>query len=294
MSLRHLPGAPTGRPGASVRTEILPRAFDRWQPGLRAAADDEDRTISIYDVIGYDYWSGDGVTDKRVASALRQLGKGPVTVNINSPGGDMFTGLAIYNLLREHPGEVTVKVLGLAASAASVIAMAGDTVQIARAGFLMIHNAWVVAAGNRNDLREIADWLEPFDESMADIYAARTGEDMKAIRKLLDAESWIGGSAAVEQGFADELLPSDQVADKGAAARAHASRRLEAALRASGLPKSEAMRLISEFKSGVGDPAGSGEGDPTARGEGDPAASPGIARTAAALSAFRLPSVSFN
>ncbi|MFT2622165.1 head maturation protease, ClpP-related, partial [Escherichia coli] len=76
----------------------------------------------------------------------------------NSPGGDMFEGLAIYNLLREHEGEVNVKVLGLAASAGSVIAMAGDTVQIARAGFLMIHNAWVVAMGNRNDLRELAAW----------------------------------------------------------------------------------------------------------------------------------------
>jgi ClpP class serine protease len=168
-------------------------------------------------------------------------------------------------------------VLGLAASAASVIAMAGDTVQIARAGFLMIHNAWVVVGGNRNDLRDVADWLEPFDAAMADIYAARTGMEMKAVAKLLDAESWIGGSSAVEQGFADELLAADQVGRGEAKASAAAVRRIEAALRASGLPKTEAMRLISEFKASLGDPAGSGEGDPTERGNRPPIAVSGHA-----------------
>lgn len=266
MSIKNLPGAPMGRPSASVRSEILPRALDRWNPEVRAADKDEDRSISIYDAIGYDpRTGGEGVTAKRIASALRSLGKGPVTVNLNSPGGDMFEGLAIYNLLREHEGEVNVKVLGLAASAGSVIAMAGDTVQIARSGFLMIHNAWVVVAGNRNDLREIAAWLEPFDAAMGDIYGARTGLESKAIAKLMDSESWIGGSAAIEQGFADELLASDQVGKGQGSASASAVRRIEAGLRASGMPKSEAMRLISEIKSSAGDPAGGGEGDPTGR-----------------------------
>lgn len=268
MTKKKLPGVPEGRMHAGVSSQILPRALDRWNPGIQAAAAEEaERSISVYDVIGYDYWTGDGVTAKRVAAALRQMGKGPVTVNVNSPGGDMFEGLAIYNLLREHDGEVTVKVLGLAASAASIIAMAGDTVQIARAGFLMIHNAWVLAAGNRHDLREYADTLEPFDRAMADIYAARTGEDAAAMAKLMDAETWIGGSDAIEQGFADELLPSDQVEKKNGKASAAAVRRVESALRAAGLPKSEALKLISELKSSAGDPAGSGEGDPTGRGE---------------------------
>jgi len=286
MSLRKLPAAREGRLSGSVHSEILPRAFDRWHAGVRAAADDAERTISVYDVIGYDYWTGEGVTAKRVAGALRAMGKGPVTVNVNSPGGDMFEGLAIYNLLREHEGEVTVKVLGLAASAASIIAMAGDTVQIARAGFFMVHNAWVVASGNRNDLREFADWLEPFDAAMADIYAARTGAESKAMAKLMDSESWIGGSQAVEDGFADELLPSDQVEQKGAKASASAVRRLEAALRASGLPKSEALRLISDFKTGTGDPAGSGEGDPTGRGQ--PAVRESTPDVLAALQGFSI------
>jgi ATP-dependent protease ClpP protease subunit len=268
MTIKTLPGAPEARLRAGISTPIQPRALDRWDPGIRAAEKDEDRSISVYDVIGQDYWTGEGVTAKRIAGALRSLGKGPVTVNVNSPGGDMFEGLAIYNLLREHEGEVTVKVLGVAASAASIIAMAGDTVQIARAGFLMIHNAWVLAIGNRNDLREMADYLEPFDHAMADIYAVHTGMDIKAIAKLMDRESWIGGSAAIEDGFADELLPSDQVERKDDKANAslHAARRMEVALRAAGKSKSEAMKLMSDFKSGAGDPAGSGEGDPTEPG----------------------------
>lgn len=288
MTIRNLPGAPEGRPRSAVRWEISARAFARWDAGVRAADDDADRSISVYDVIGYDYWTGDGVTAKRIAGALRSLGKGPVTVNVNSPGGDLFEGLAIYNLLREHDGEVTVKVLGLAASAASVIAMAGDTIQVARAGFFMVHNAWVLAMGNRHDLREIADWLEPFDAAMADIYVARTEQETDAIAKLMDAESWIGGSAAIEKGFADELLPSDQVKQADAKATAGAARRLEAALRASGMPQSEAKRLMSEYKSGLRDVSGSGDRDVTEHGQRD-VAEAGLARTVEALSSFSLP-----
>jgi ATP-dependent Clp protease protease subunit len=285
MSIRTLPVAREGRPSSSVSSYVAPRAMERWNSSVRAADEEDDRSISVFDVIGQDYWSGEGVTAKRVAAALRRMGKGPVNVNINSPGGDMFEGLAIYNLLREHQGEITVKVLSLAASAASVIAMAGDKVQIARAGFFMIHNAWVIALGNRNDLREIATWLEPFDEAMADIYAVRTGMENKAVAKLMDSESWIGGSRAIEDGFADELLPSDQVReDTKARASVAAVRRLEGALRASGMSKAEAIRLISEFKSGAGDPAGTGEGDPT-----EPAASDSGFRAMQALQTFSLP-----
>ena len=264
MTIKKLPGAPEGRVHSGVSSHLSPRAFDRWNPGVQAAAaDDEERSISVYDVIGQDYWTGEGVTAKRVAGALRSMGSGPVTVNVNSPGGDMFEGLAIYNLLREHKGEVTVKVLGLAASAASIIAMAGDHVQIARAGFLMIHNAWTWAAGNRHDFREYADYLEPFDAAMADVYVARTGQDAKSIEKMMDGETWIGGSKAIEQGFADSLLASDEVEAGSEKPTALAVRRLENALRASGIPRSEAMRLISEFKASLRDAAGGGERDAT-------------------------------
>lgn len=267
MTMRKLPPAPQGRPHGGINSELVPRAFERWNPGLQAAADDsKDRSISVYDVIGYDFWTGEGVTAKRVAAILRNLGPGAVTVNINSPGGDLFEGLAIYNLLREHDGHVTVKVVGLAASAASIVAMAGDTVQMARAGFLMVHNTWVAAAGNRNDLREFAEFLEPFDVAMADIYAAHTDKPIEEMQALMDAETWIGGTKAIDDGFADEYLPSDQVEKGSGKAAAVAVRRIEAALRATGMPKNEAMRLISEFKSSVGDPASNPAGDPA----GDP------------------------
>ncbi|MBH7792416.1 Clp protease ClpP, partial [Clostridioides difficile] len=181
------------RPRSGVQCDLAPKALDAWRPELRAASgDNPDSTITIYEPIGYDWWTGEGVTAKRIAGALRAIGSDvDVTVNINSPGGDVFEGLAIYNLLREHKGKVTVNIIGLAASAASFIAMAGDEIRIGRAAFLMIHNAWLIAMGNRNDLREIADWLEPFDMTLADIYAQRTGIDIDDIVKQMDAETWI-------------------------------------------------------------------------------------------------------
>lgn len=283
MSTKNLPAAPAGRPCAAVTSNVLPSAFDRWNAGVQAAADDSDRTISVYDVIGYDWWTGEGVTAKRIAGALRAMGKGPVTVNVNSPGGDMFEGLAIYNLLREHEGEVTVKILGLAASAASIIAMAGDTVQVARAGFFMIHNCWVMAQGNRHDLREFAEMMEPFDAAMADIYVARTGLDTAEVTRQMDGETWINGSSAIDQGYADELLPSDQVGQADSKTSASAVRRMEAAMRAAGLPRSEAQRLISDFKSSLSDSAGSGVRDATGRGPSDSAAFSNTAALAASL-----------
>lgn len=263
---KDLPAAMAGARVGGVRFDLSVKALDRWNPSVQAAASD-DNSISVFDVIGQDYWTGEGVTAKRIAAALRSIGERDVVVNINSPGGDMFEGLAIYNLLREHPGKVTVKVLGVAASAASIIAMAGDEVQVARAGFLMIHNAWVLAAGNRHDFRDYADYLEPFDASMADIYVARSGQDLAAVQKMMDGETWIGGSAAIEQGFADVLLASDEVAEQAdEKPAALAVRRIEAALRASGMPRTEAMRLISDFKAGLRDAAGDGERDATNSG----------------------------
>ncbi|MBN8791706.1 MAG: Clp protease ClpP [Stenotrophomonas nitritireducens] len=268
MTIRALPGVPVGRPQIDVRSYISPQALNRWDSSIRASAeqDADERTIGIYDVIGHDYWTGEGFTAKRMSAALRSLGKGPVTVSINSPGGDMFEGIAMYSMLREHRGEVTIKVMGLAASAASVIAMGGDDVRISRPAFLMIHNCWLYVPGNRHELRAVADQIEPFDTAMADVYAARTGEPIEAMARLMDRETWIGGSAAVDQGFADALLDSDEVKKAEAKTNAAAVRRLESALRASGMSKSEAMKLISDFKSGAGDPAGSGEGDPTEYG----------------------------
>lgn len=252
MTQRDLPSAKVAtRQG--LRSELLPSALDRWNPAVASAATDSEAeaTISILDVIGAD-WFGEGITAKRVAGALRAIGKKPVTVLINSPGGDYFEGLAIYNLLRDHPEKVTVKVLGIAASAASVIAMAGDERLIARAGFIMIHNTWVIAGGDRHALRDVADWLEPFDAMAVDIYAASTGIDSKELGKMLDRETWVGGSDAVEKGFADALLPADEidssVENSAEAKPVSAAHKVDALLARLSVPRSERRELIQALK----------------------------------------------
>ncbi|WP_323493156.1 head maturation protease, ClpP-related [Klebsiella pneumoniae] len=241
MTIRQLPVAPAGRPCAGVTSEPQPSALERWNGGIRAASDN-DNSISIFDVVGRDYWD-EGVTAKRISGVLRSMNGADVTVNINSPGGDMFEGLAIYNLLREYQGKVTVKVLGIAASAASIIAMAGDDIQIGRGAFLMIHNCWVVAMGNRHDFAELSTSLEPFDTAMADIYSARSGLDIATVQQLMDAESYIGGSDAVEKGLADSLLSADAVSD-GDDSPSSALRKLDALLAKTNTPRSERRKLI--------------------------------------------------
>lgn len=252
MSIRDLPAAQIGA-RTGVRSDIGTKVIERWNPDVRAATEEEpDSSISILDVIGQDWW-GEGVTAKRISAALRQIGKRDVVVNINSPGGDFFEGLAIYNALREHPAKVTVKILGLAASAASVIAMAGDEVLIGRAGFLMIHNTWVVAAGDRHALRDVADWLEPFDLASVDIYAARSGLDAKKLGQMLDRETWIGGQAAVDQGFADGLLSADQVeasARQEGEVRIRAEKKFDLLAARAGLSRGAARELLAELKGG--------------------------------------------
>src|SRR5690606_27950498 len=146
-----------------------------WAQIPVAAMQDSDTTISILDIIGEDFWSGTGVTASRITAALRSVGNQDITVRINSPGGDMFEGIAIYNLLRAHPARVTVEVLGWAASAASIIAMAGDDIRMGLGSFMMVHNAWGMVIGNRHDMREAASLFDQFDAALADIYEARTG-----------------------------------------------------------------------------------------------------------------------
>lgn len=264
MTVKSLPAAPEGRPFARENRDLPSSAMERWNGGIKAAKSD-DNSISVFDVIGAD-WYGDGVTASRIAAALRAIGGADVTVNINSPGGDMFEGLAIYNLLREYDGKVTVKVLGLAASVASIIAMAGDEVQIGRGAFLMIHNCWVYAMGNRHDLAQVAADMEPFDKAMNDIYGARTGLSSEAIEAMMNAETYIGGSDAVEKGFADRLLAADEIAD-GDDSPAAALRKLDAMLAKTDTPRSERRKLLKALTGGKPGAAATPEGMPGATDE---------------------------
>ena len=219
MSLRTLPEIASFKMPDVCAFAPDERALDDWNAGVMAAQT-SDNTISMLEVIGEDWWSGGGVTSKRVSAALRAIGDQEVFVDLNSPGGDFFEGVAIYNMLRAHPRKVTVRILSLAASAASVIAMAGDDIQIGKAGFLMVHNAWVVAIGNRHDLAEAAKTMEPFDDAMATVYADRAGVKKAKAAEWMDAETWFNGEQAVSAGLADGFLPADAVKEDQKKARA--------------------------------------------------------------------------
>ncbi|MEJ8570750.1 head maturation protease, ClpP-related [Microbaculum marinum] len=188
------------------------------------------------------------MTAARIAAALRRIGAREVTVRINSPGGDMFEGIAIYNLLRGHPAKVTVEVPGWAASAAAIIAMAGDEIRMGMGAFMMVHNAWGAVIGNRHDMREAAGLFDRFDAALADIYEARTGLDRARVVELMDAETFLTASEAVETGFADAAdadAPEPAATDE-ARRGVQAKRRLDALLARQGMPRSERRRLMRE------------------------------------------------
>jgi len=252
MSLRSLPNAPTMARPQNYQWDAPSDVLAKWaeHPFAAAPGADADATISIFDVIGEDGWTGGGVTAKRISAALRSIGNRDVIVRINSPGGDMFEGIAIYNLLRTHPAKVTVEVLGWAASAASIIAMAGDVIRMGLGSFMMVHNAWGLVIGNRHDLREAASLFEQFDAALADIYEARTGMDRVGIERLMDAETFMTAAQAVEYGFADAVddgvaAPSGDA--KSTDRRLMARRQTEAALAKAGFTRTMRSEMLSEL-----------------------------------------------
>lgn len=268
------PGAMPVPASRDVSALTKPQVFEKWSAesaGLRPSAlETGDAVITMFEIIGEDFWSGGGITAKKVASQLRAIGDRPVEVQINSPGGDMFEGIAIYNVLREHPQPITVKVMGMAASAASIIAMAGDTVEIGTASFIMIHNCWVLAMGNRHDMRETAEFLEPFDQAMVEVYAARTGQDAAKIAKWMDDETFMSGSTAIERGFADALLSADavKVDEKAKASEQEINeiRATELSLVQAGWSRTDARARLMKIK---GTPGAAIEGTPGAADDED-------------------------
>lgn len=242
-----------------LRSEMSPRALEKWNPAIQAAVENTSDTITVYGVIGED-WYGEGVTLKRIDAALRSIGEKDVTVYINSPGGDMFEGIAIYNRLKEHSHKVTTKVLGMAASAASIIYLAGSDRQVASSAFLMIHNCWTWLAGNRHYLRDIAADMEEFDAAMADLYAETSGQTAEDMAELMDDETYIRGKRAVELGLATGLLSSTEVTERETEDTAHANalKAMDVALAKGGMPRSERRELFASFKSGMPRAAGGG------------------------------------
>ncbi|HEV7283308.1 MAG TPA: head maturation protease, ClpP-related [Kaistia sp.] len=274
MSLRNLPEAKTFQRPQNFQWDAPSDVLAKWAAKPVAASDDGANTISMFEVIGEDFWTGGGVTAKRVSGALRSIGNRDVTVKINSPGGDMFEGIAIYNLLRGHPAKVTIEVMGWAASAASIIAMAGDEIRMGLGTFMMVHNAWGVVVGNRHDMREAATLFDGFDAAIADIYEARTGMKRADIEKLMDAETFMGPGEAIKNGFAD--VQDDGLAAPDADAKSMdrglmARRQTEAALARAGFSRETRSEMLLEM--GVGAAERDAGRNPAARDAGiDPAA----------------------
>lgn len=162
----------------------------------------EDKTeITIYGVIGDSWWE-DSVSASDIDNALKSIGSGDLVINLNSPGGDAFDGIAIYNRLKKHNGKVTINVDGWACSAASVIAMAADELVMGLGSMLMIHEASSLVWGTKTEMRKEADVLENLEEGIIDIYMTKANVDREEIRKMVDDETWFSAQKAVEIGFA--------------------------------------------------------------------------------------------
>lgn len=261
MSLRELPEI-TAFAGLDLfQSEAPDEAVALFDGEIQAVAEKSEAVISIYGEVGRNPYSDNDNSEKRISAALSSIGKRDVTVNINSPGGSFFSGLAIYNLLRAHPAHVTINVLGLAGSAASIIAMAGDEITMADGSQIMVHKASGIVLGNEYDALESARMLAQVDEGMAKIYAARSGQSEAEAASWMDRERGRGTvfqrAEAIKKGLADRAMKAGTVRVSASAAKTFpAEREIERALmQASGLSASEAKARIATVKSGVRDAA---------------------------------------
>ena len=167
--------------------------------------DTGSRTLVLNGQISDETWFGDEVTPGLFRDELQSC-EGDITVWINSPGGDVFAAAQIYNMLMEYPGNVDVRIDGIAASAASVIAMAGNRVSMSPVAMMMIHNPMTVAMGDKKVMQQAIDMLDEIKESIINAYELKTGLSRTKIAHMMDAETWFNARKAVELGFADDIL----------------------------------------------------------------------------------------
>lgn len=185
---------------------------------VRMEADGKTGEVMIYDRIGSGFFS-DGVEARPFAEAVKKLGGvSAINVRINSPGGDVFTAAAIYNTLKDHPAKVRVHVDGLAASAASYIAMAGDEINMAENAAMMIHEPRGVAMGTVDDILGYADTMDKIRGQITDVYTARTGLERAKVAEMLAAETWMTAREALESKFATAISPNKAIAASADAA----------------------------------------------------------------------------
>lgn len=196
----------------NIRMSVLP--FPKPKSGryeMKKTASDRAE-IYVYGLIGVD-WFGDGVSAKSFANDLKALGKvKTIDLRINSEGGDVFAGKAMYSLLVDHEAKIITHVDGLAASAASFVAMAGDEIEISEGAFFMIHNCWTWAMGDSNDMRRTATLLDEVNATVRDVYVSRTKNSAADIEKWMTDETWMNGKEAKQKGFADRVIENLKVA----------------------------------------------------------------------------------
>ncbi len=196
-----------------------------------AASADAPDTLAIFDEIGF--W---GVQAKDFVADLRNVKSKTLNVEINSPGGDVFAGLAIYNALKSSGKEIVVKVMGVAASAASLIAMAGDKIVMPKNTFMMVHNPWSFAVGNADELREQANVLDKIGDSLLQTYVSRTGKSEDEIAPLLAKDTWLTANEALELGFATEVVDEVKANAKFDMARADLPESVKLVFASAGTP----------------------------------------------------------
>lgn len=181
------------------------KKFWNWKKVKNQETGVEERVLELSGTIAEDSWFDDDVTPQLFKDELNS-GTGDITVWINSPGGDCVAAAQIYNMLSNYKGRVTVKIDGIAASAASVIAMAGDTVLVSPVSMLMIHNPATMAWGDHAEMQKAMDMLSEVKESIINAYVLKTGLSRPKLSHLMDAETWMDANKAVELGFADDIM----------------------------------------------------------------------------------------
>lgn len=186
------------------------KKFWKWKNQAEA----EERVLELNGTIAEESWFDDDITPRMFKEELYS-GTGPITIWINSPGGDCIAASQIYSMLVDYKGEVTVKIDGIAASAASVIAMAGTKVVIAPTALIMIHNPSTSANGDHRDMSKTIEVLNEVKESIINAYEIKTGLSRAVLSHMMDAVTWMNANKAIELGFADEILEDEKKKDAG-------------------------------------------------------------------------------
>ena len=185
-----------------------------WLYYAPANAAGEPATVQIFDQIGEDWFGGSGLSAKQFSDVLAEVGNGPLLVEINSPGGNVWDGLSIYNQLRGRKAPVTTRVVGIAASIASIIALAGDRVEMADAALMMIHDPSGMASGTSDDMRKMAEALDQHAEVLVGVYHKKTGRSAESIRAAMKAETWFTTAEALAFGLVDKPIKQLAMAAK--------------------------------------------------------------------------------